>query len=69
MKRVLFAISVAAIASVFACTTSNATPIAPIPAATVSDNIVQAYYYHHRYYPYRHHYYAHRYYGHRYYRY
>ena len=43
MKRVLFAISVAAIASVFACTTSNATPIAPIPAATVSDNIVQAY--------------------------
>ena len=71
MKRVLLAISAATIASVFACATSNATPIAPIPAAIVTDNVVQAYYYHHHYYPYRYHghYYAHRHYGHGHYRY
>jgi uncharacterized lipoprotein YbaY len=64
MKRMLLAISAAAIASVFACATSSATPIAPIPAATViTDNVVQAHYYHHHFYPYRYHghhrYYAH----------
>jgi len=71
MKRVIFAISAAAIASVIACTTSNATPLAPIPAATVTDNVIQVYYYHRHYYPYRYHghYYAHRYYGHGHYRY
>jgi uncharacterized lipoprotein YbaY len=44
MKQVILAISAAAIASVFACATSNATPIAPIPAVIVSDNVLQAYY-------------------------
>jgi len=62
MKRVIYAISAAAIASAFTCATSNATPIAPISTAIVTDNVIQAYYYHR-------HYYAHRYYGHGHYRY
>ena len=71
MIRMIFAISAAAIASVFACATSNAAPIAPIPAATITDSVVQAYYYHRHYYPYRYHghYYAHRHYGYGHYRY
>jgi hypothetical protein len=64
MRRVIYAISSAAIISVVACATSNATPIAPLPTAMVPNagNVVQVgYYYHGHYYPYRHHaYYRHR---------
>ncbi len=35
MRRVIYAISSAAIISMVACATSNAAPIAPIPTATV----------------------------------
>jgi hypothetical protein len=55
MRRVVYAISSAAIISAVACSTSNAAPIAPIPAGTVSNagNLIQVgYYYHGRYYPY-----------------
>jgi hypothetical protein len=64
MRRVIYAISSAAIISMAACATSNAAPIAPIPTATVANagNLIQVgYYYHGRYYPYpRHAHYYHR---------
>jgi hypothetical protein len=56
MRRVIYAISSAAIISMVACATSNAAPIAPIPTATVPNagNLIQVgHYYHGRYYPYR----------------
>ena len=37
MRRVIYAISSAAIISMLACATSNAAPIAPIPTATVAN--------------------------------
>ena len=58
MRRVIYAISSAAIISMLACATSNAAPIAPIPTAAVpnADNLIQVgYYYHGRYYPYHRH--------------
>ena len=58
MRRVIYTISSAAIISMVACATSNATPIAPIPTATVPNaaNVIQVgYYYHGRYYPYARH--------------
>jgi hypothetical protein len=64
MRRVICALSSAAVISMVACATSNAAPIAPIPTATVPDagNLIQVgYYYHGRYYPYpRHAHYYHR---------
>jgi hypothetical protein len=64
MRRVIYAISSAAIISMAACATSNAAPIAPIPTATVANagNLIQVgYYYHGRYYPHpRHAHYYHR---------
>jgi hypothetical protein len=54
MRRVIYAISSAAIVSTFACATSNAAPIAPIPTAIVgeSSDITQVgYYYHGHYHP------------------
>jgi hypothetical protein len=63
MRRVIYAISSAAIISMVACATSNAAPIAPIPTATVPNagNLIQVGYYHGRYYPYpRHAHYYHR---------
>jgi hypothetical protein len=54
MRRVIYAISSAAIISIVACATSNAAPIAPIPTATIPNagNFIQVgYYYHGRYYP------------------
>jgi hypothetical protein len=60
MRRVIYAISSAAIISMAACATSNAAPIAPIPTAAVANagNLIQVgYYYHGRYYPYHRHYY------------
>ena len=62
MKRLACAIVAAMVVFIAAYGTSKATPIAPIPGAATnnSDNVIRAYYYHHRYY--RHH----RYYGHRY---
>jgi hypothetical protein len=64
MRRVIYAISSAAIISMVACATSNAASIAPIPTATVpnaGDLIQVGYYYHGRYYPYhRHVHYYHR---------
>jgi len=67
MKRLACAIVAAMVVSIAAYGTSKATPIAPMPGAatTNSDNVIRAYYYHHR-----HHYgyYGHRYgYHHRYY--
>ena len=62
MRRVIYAISSAAIISMVACATSNAAPIAPIPTATVPNagNLIQVGY-HGRYYPYqRHAHYYHR---------
>jgi hypothetical protein len=49
MRRVVYAISSAAIISAVACSTSNAAPIAPIPAGTVSNagNLIQVGYYYH----------------------
>jgi hypothetical protein len=64
MRRVIYAISSAAIISIVACATANAAPIARIPTATVlnAGNLIQVgYYYHGRYYPYpRHAHYYHR---------
>jgi hypothetical protein len=62
MKRLACAIVAAMVVFIAAYGTSKATPIAPISGAatTNGDNVIRAYYYHHRYY--RHH----RYYGHRY---
>ena len=66
MKRVVFGVAVAAFASVAICGISIAAPIAPLPAAVTTGNVIQAYYYHGHYYRYRWHghYYVHRYYGH-----
>jgi hypothetical protein len=57
MKRMIHAISIAAIASVVACATSKAAPVAPIPTAIVSsaNHVEQVYYYHGHYYPYYYH--------------
>ena len=55
MSRVIYAISTAAIALVFACATSFAAPIAQIPTTAITDNVTQAYYYHGAYYPYYNH--------------
>ena len=67
MKRVALAIAVVGLASVAVCSASKAAPIAPLPSTVISDtnNVVPAYYYHHRYYPYRYHghYYGHYYHG------
>ena len=64
MKQVSIAIAVAAVASVAVCATSQATPIAPVPAAvtTGTDHLV-AYMYNGQSYAYRWHghYYNHRY--------
>ncbi len=70
MKRVVLAIAIA-VASAAVCGTSNAAPIASVPAVAGTDNVIQAYYYHRHYYPYRWngHYYAHRRYWHGHYRY
>jgi hypothetical protein len=66
MIRIAFAISVAAVASIAACATTQALPVAPLPAEVMTDaaNTVPVYYYRGRYYPYRwrHHNYRHRYY-------
>lgn len=55
MKRVVFAIAVAAIASVAFCGTLNAASISPaLPAAAINTNdVVPAHYYRGHYYPYR----------------
>ena len=55
MKRVALAIAVVGLASVAVRSASKAAPIAPLPSTVISDtnNVVPAYYYHHRYYPYR----------------
>jgi len=55
MRPVIYAISAAAIASVFACATSFAAPIAPISTTTSPDHVTQVYYYHGHYYPYYYH--------------
>ena len=55
MRPVIYAISAAATASVFACATSFAAPIAPISTTTSPDHVTQVYYYHHHYYPYYYH--------------
>jgi hypothetical protein len=55
MRRVVYAISSAAMISMFACATSNAAPIAPIPTAAVGNLVQVGYYYHGRYYPYHRH--------------
>jgi hypothetical protein len=55
MNRVIYAISAAGIALVFACATSFAAPIAQIPTTAMTDNVTQAYYYHGAYYPYHYH--------------
>ncbi len=76
MKRMMFAITIAAAASVAVCETSNAAPIATVlaPATTSADNVLPAHYYRGHYYPYRWHghyyrYHSHgHYYGHRHYR-
>jgi hypothetical protein len=63
MKRLEFACALAAITFVAAYGTSNAAPIAPLPAAvTNADNVISAHYWHGHYYPYywHHHYYHHR---------
>ena len=49
MRRVIYAMSSAAIISMVACATSNAAPIAPISTATV-DNLVQVGSHHRGYY-------------------
>jgi hypothetical protein len=54
MSRVIYAISTAAIALVFACATSFAAPIAQMPTTAITDNVTQAYY-HGAYYPYYNH--------------
>jgi hypothetical protein len=57
MRRVIYAISSAAIISTVACA-ANAAPIAPISTATIpkTGNLIQVgYYYHGRYYPYHRH--------------
>ncbi len=65
MIRVLFAIALAAIASIAVGGTSRAAPIAPIPEVLVADSngVVQAHYYyygHHCHYWRGHHCYYHR---------
>ncbi len=64
MKRLIFAIALTGVTSVVVCEASMAAPIAPLPAAAIAgtDDVVQAYYWHHHYYPYHwhHHYYHHR---------
>ncbi len=64
MRRVVFALALAALTFVAAYGTSNAAPIAPLPegVATSSGNVVKAYYHHHHHYRYywHHHYYHHR---------
>ncbi len=64
MKRVVLALTLAALTSMAAYGTSNAAPIAPLPegVASNSGNVVKAHYWHHHYYPYywHHHYYHHR---------
>jgi len=72
MKRAAFAIVIGGLASVAVCGTSNASPIAPLPAGAMdNNNVVQAYYWHRHYYPYHwhHHYYLHRHWYHGHYRY
>jgi hypothetical protein len=68
MKQVAVATAVAGLAFVAFCNASKAAPIAPLPSGVISDtnNVVPAYYYHHRYYPYFYHghYYSYRYHGH-----
>ena len=55
MSGMMFAIIIAAAASVAVCGTSNAAPIATVPAAatTGTDNVLPAHYYRGNYYPYR----------------
>lgn len=65
MKRYLFAVGVAALASfAIAGAAANAAAIAPLPTASAanSNGVTLAHYYHHHYYPYyyHHHYYHHR---------
>jgi hypothetical protein len=55
MRQLIFTISAATIASVFAYATSLAAPIAQIPSAVRSDSTTQVYYYHGHYYPYYNH--------------
>jgi hypothetical protein len=57
MKRMVYAISIAAIAPVVTCATLNAAPVAPIPMAIVSSakHVEQVYYYHGQYYAYYNH--------------
>jgi hypothetical protein len=55
MNRVISAISAAAITFGFACATSVAAPIAPIPTTAITDNVTPVYYYHGAYYPYAYH--------------
>jgi hypothetical protein len=77
MARVSYALAAALAAYVLAPGTTNALPIAPLPAGVTTDasDIVPVYYWRGRYYPYRWHggYYRYRwhggYYRHRYYRY
>jgi hypothetical protein len=63
----ILAIAVVGLAFVAVCSASKAAPVAPLPSAVISgtNNVVPAYYYHHRYYPYRYHghYYGHYYHG------
>jgi choline-glycine betaine transporter len=56
MKRMVFALALAALTFVAAYGTSNAAPIAPLPegVASNSSDIVKAYYWHHHYYHHRH---------------
>lgn len=68
MRKLFFAIALAGITSAAVCATSQAAPIAPLPAAQLADSngVVQAHYwYHHRYY--HRHWYHHRYWYHRHY--
>ena len=55
MKQMVSALTVAIVAFIALCGTSNAAPIAPLPAtvAANTNNVIQAYYYHRHYYPYR----------------
>ena len=67
MKRMMFAITIAAAVSVAVCETSNAAPIATVlaPATTSADNVLPAHYYRGHYYPYRWHGHYYRYHSHR----
>ena len=57
MKRMIHAISIAAIALVVTCATLKAAPVAPIPMAIVSsaNHVEQVYHYHGHYYAYYNH--------------